>query len=252
MERMKPFIVFLALAGAVSPVRAQAPSDWEAKRLLASRQAIEDLLRRLDEGKAPGARAEAALARRRLQEGDFQVGDRILVAVEAESLLTDTFSVETGRIVNMPVIGAIPLSGILRSELEAHLTTHIARFVRDPKLRAHALIPMAVTGEVARPGFYAVPSELPFTELLMLAGGTTPDAKLADIRIEREKERIWEPEALGRAITEGRTIDQLNLRAGDRIVVPTRGNAQTTLQLVGLLMAVPVAIYGITQLFGRN
>jgi protein involved in polysaccharide export with SLBB domain len=243
MNRMTPYVILcLALAAAASPARAQAPSDWEAQRLLASRKAIEDLLRRLDQGKAPGARAEAELARRRLQEGDFQAGDRILVEVEAESLLSDTFSVEAGRVVNMPVIGSVPLAGILRSELEAHLTSHIARFVREPTVRARALIPMAVTGEVARPGFYSVPSELPFTELLMLAGGTTPDAKLSNIRIERESKRIWEPEALGRAITEGRTIDQLNLRAGDRIVVPARRNTQTTIQILGLILAVPVAI----------
>src|SRR2546430_14391553 len=90
----------------------------------------------------------------------FQVGDRILLHVEGDSALTDTFTVVAGPALRLPDIGEISLAGVRRTDLEAHLTQQLSRYIKDPVVQARALIRVSVVGEVTRPGFYAVPVDL--------------------------------------------------------------------------------------------
>ena len=62
---------------------------------------------------------------------------------------------------------------------------------------------------------------------------------------------LWGGEQLQQAIAQGRTLDALNLQAGDRIVVPEKGTAagaQSTVQVISLLVTLPVAIYGLIKI----
>src|SRR5439155_14869154 len=108
----------------------------------------------------------------------FQVGDRILLHVEGDSALSDTFSVVAGPALRLPNIGEIPLAGVSRNDLEAHLTRELGRYIKDPVVQARALIRVSVVGEVSRPGFYAVPVDLVLPDALMLAGGATQAARV--------------------------------------------------------------------------
>src|SRR3989441_3665954 len=49
-----------------------------------------------------------------------------------------------------------PYTTLFRSPIVAR---EIARFIRDPVVHARALLSVGVTGEVARPGYYAVPGD---------------------------------------------------------------------------------------------
>lgn len=169
------------------------------------------------------ARDEAALVRRRLEEGDFQPGDRISLLVEGEAELSDTFAVRTGRVLMLPGIGEMPLHGVLRSELEPHLRERLGRFLNDPVIHARALIRIAVSGEVASPGYYMLPTDVIVTDALMAAGGPTRDAKLTEIRVERDGRPVWAGDDLQERMALGRTLDQLDVRPGDRIHVPKKG-----------------------------
>src|SRR3989442_7963585 len=120
---------------------AQQSREWDPGRLQVTREALQDLLNRLDQAANSKAyskafrersKTEAALVRARLQEGDFQVGDRIRLMVEDEAQLTDTFTVAEGRVLFLPGIGTIALRGVLRSELESHLRQEIGRYVKNP------------------------------------------------------------------------------------------------------------------------
>src|SRR5438445_13714728 len=88
----------------------------------------------------------------------FQVGDRILLHVERDSALSDTFTVVAGPALRLPAIGEISLAGVRRTDLEAHLTRELGRYIKNPVVQARALIRISVVGEVTRPGYYAVPS----------------------------------------------------------------------------------------------
>ncbi len=237
----------------------QLAINWDARRELQTRSELQGLLDRLEQAaSSPGysgdlrarAKYEAGLVRFRLEQGDFQVGDRVLLQVQGEEALSDTFAVKEGKYLDLPEVGQVTLAGVLRAELESHLTQELSRFLRDPVVRARSLLRLAVLGSVDAPGFYLLPSEVLLTDVLMLAGGPTGSAKLTAIRIERGDSRIWEGDPLQDAIIEGRTLDQLNLRAGDRIFVPSDGGGGLGwLRTVGVLVAVPASIATLIRIF---
>jgi protein involved in polysaccharide export with SLBB domain len=241
------------------PLAAQRP-DWDAQRFQVSRESLQVLLTRLDEtARSPvysaklrmRTRFEAALIRDRLENGDFNIGDRIELTVEGETALTDTFTVDDGRVLNIPSIGAVPLSGVLRSELAGHVREQLRRFVTNPVVRARALIRVSILGEVRTPGFYTVPVEMLLDQALMVAGGPTPLARLDQIRVERGRQTLWEGESLEQAIAEGRTLNALAVRAGDRIVVPKQGqrNWEQTTRTIAIVASLPFTLLGLLNLF---
>jgi len=243
--------------------------------LRASRPALDSLAQRFEAiarsedssaATRDGARLQAAAVRARLAAGDFQAGDRILIWVDGadaaveprapaarsiEQQLSDTFTVGMDRDVTLPAIGVVSLSGVLRSELPAHLTRAIGRFIMEPVVHARSLIRVSVVGAVAKPGFYGVPVDAMLSDALMVAGGPVPDAKLRDLRIERSGKPLWRGSLLQRALTEGRTLDEMNLRAGDQFVVPGGKHADTyaTVRTVSVLLSIPITIYTLTRIF---
>ncbi len=254
-------LVAAALLGALrgGAVAAQQQTEGDPKRVQVARAPLEDLLKRLDAAAAsPGssgairdqARLEAASIRARLVDGDFVVGDRIYLRVEGEPVLTDTFTVGPGRVLTLPIAGEVSLTGVLRSELESHLHQALGRYLKEPVIQARSLIRIAVLGEVSRPGFYTVPAQTLVSDALMLAGGPTHDAKVEKLRIARGTQQVWGGQPLQQALADGKTLDQLNLQAGDRIEVPSKSSwlTESTLRAVTLLLSIPVAIYGITRL----
>lgn len=193
----------------------------------------------------PASRPAAAQA----SAGEFQVGDRVLLRVEGDSLLTDTFTVIDGPALRLPVIGDISLAGVRRADLEAHLVRELSRYLKAPVVRARALIRLSVLGEVVRPGFYAVATDLVVADALMLAGGPTLNARVDKLRIQRGDQRLWTGDRLQAAVAEGATVDALGLRAGDQIVVPRGRDTDATVRLLSVLISIPIAIYGIKELF---
>jgi len=183
---------------------------------------------------------------------EFQVGDRILLRVDGEKDLSDTFTVAAGPLVNLPVIGAIPLSGVRRASLEAYFTERLGRYLKNPVVRVMTLLRLSIVGEVEKPGFYAVPGDIVLGDALMRAGGLTREAKFKALQIDREGQSIWRGESLQTAIAEGRTIDQLGLRGGDRIVIPRQmlRDPESTIRIISILVALPVAIFAATHLGG--
>jgi protein involved in polysaccharide export with SLBB domain len=217
------------LALSAGPAAAQLPVEWDVGREQMTRSELVDLLERIDANLASTAYSgrirqqlerNSAIIAARLENGDFQVGDRIVLMVDGEPDLSDTLSVRSGQMVNVPVAGDLSLQGVLRSELEDRLLEHVGRIVREPTLRAQALIRISVVGEVENPGFYVVPAEALVTDVMMIAGGPTRDAKLDDLRIERGTATVWEGSLLQEAVIQGRTLDHLNVQAGDQVLVP--------------------------------
>src|ERR1041384_843114 len=259
---MRSLPVLLA-ALLVSPVlaSAQLADPWDPGRALASRADLQDLLHRLrwtadSSAHSPvmreQARRQAALVRARLDSGDFQVGDRVYLMVENEPTLKDTFNVDNGRVIALPDIGPVTLRGVLRSELEANLTSSIGKFLRRPVVHSQSLLPITVLGDVARPGFYMVPGDQPLPGARTLAGGPTRDANPSAMSIVRGGLTVWEGEVLQRALTGGTTLDELGVHSGDRIIVPHRkslnyGSAQT----LAIVMSLPLTIFSIVRTFVR-
>lgn len=224
-------IAVLLLLGSSAGILAQAPTGFDGGRPQLTRPELQELLGRVehlaqsDDASAAirdQARREAETVRSRLQTGDLRVGDQVALVVEGEQALTETFTVRPGQILTLPGIGDISVAGVLRSELQGHMTTALARYIQNPVVHAESLVRVTITGQVARPGFYGVRPEQLLSDAIMEAGGPAGGANLEAIHIERAGERIWSGEYLQMALAEGRTLDQLSLRAGDQIVVPAR------------------------------
>ncbi len=197
-------------------------------------------------------RQEAALIRERLLEGDFYVGDQILITVTGDSGSSGTRVVGPGRVVTLPGLPDIPVRGVLRSEIEAYLIEQVSRFVRDPQIKARPLIRLTFMGAVGKPGFYQMDADKMLSDALMDAGGIGNGTELKKSKITRGEEVIVDGDAFEKAVTDGVNLDQLNLRAGDVIDVGQKKNKDwfTTLRTFAVIPALILSSYGIGKLFG--
>lgn len=238
------------------PVLAQDAGSADAARLHASREALQQLMVSYEQAaQSPSlsaeeqaqARAEAVRIRARLQEGDFQVGDEVTLVLEGYDDLSTTYTVDPTRSIVLPMVGTIPLRGVLRSELQGHVEQHVGRYIRSPRVRTESTIRLMVLGGVGKPGYYAVPSNALVTDVITMAGGTTGGSRLTKIRIERDGARLIGDRQLQDAIIAGRTLDQLSVRAGDQIIVPgPRG--QNVRAVLGWVGAAGSALWAITRI----
>lgn len=193
----------------------------------------------------------AAQTAARVPQSGFEQGDQILLEVEGDTQFTHAFSVGPGPALTLPVIGAIPLTGVHRADVETYLSQQLGRYMKNPVVHARVLVRLQVLGEVEHPGFYSVPSGAVVSDALMAAGGPTRDAKFAAARIERDGSGLYEGSAFQDAISRAMTVDAMGLRTGDRIIVPRRGDSERTLRMVGILVSIPVAVVGIYALTHR-
>jgi protein involved in polysaccharide export with SLBB domain len=223
-------------------------TDLEAVADAAERQARDDAI---DAATRDRKRLEGQSLRERLREGDFQVGDRIVLRVRGDSSLTDTFTVRAGRTLNLPNIDEVALAGVLRSELHDFLSRHIGRYIRDPEIQTTSLMRLAVVGRVNRPGFLAVEPTALLTDVIMLSGGPSGDADLSNTVVRRGGIEVWNKKDVRVAMREGMTLDQLNLRAGDELVVGERRRRGfgPTAQVLATLSGVMLGIVGVTRGF---
>ena len=231
-------LVPVALACAGTAAHAQARPD--PARDLETRAQLEQEARTAEEQNRKG---EAWLLRTRLQRGDFQEGDRIVVTLLGSTTFNDTIAVRVGKLLPLPRMGDVPLEGVLRSELGDRISTHLAKFLRDSSVRATPLVRLAVLGQVQRPGFYYTSADVLLSDMLMKAGGPAPDADLGQMVIRRAGDTIWNGQDTRTAMSDGLSIERLHLRAGDELYVPEQHHtnwmsiAQIGISVLGLAFA---------------
>lgn len=203
-------------------------------------------------------RREIAILKNRLEEGDLQPGDQVMITVQGEKDLNGPFVVLPSRVLALPGVGEIPVRGILRSEIQEHLATQLRKYLRDPVVRAQTTMQISIFGAVGKPGFYPASADMKLTDAIMLlasgpAGGVDPSKS----RIERRGVELVSKEAFAQAVIEGRTLDQLSLRAGDEILVggkrsvtPTGSSLGSTLGIAAPLVTGVLSLsYLLTRIF---
>jgi protein involved in polysaccharide export with SLBB domain len=171
-------------------------------------------------------------------------GDRIYMYVEGERALSDTFTVRPNGAIDLPMIGSVQVSGVRRTDVQSHLTTQLSRYLKSPVVRANAFVRVGVLGEVARPGFYAVPPEAGVADMLASAGGPTQVAKVESMRVDRDGRVVTSDGEVRRALSKGTSISQLGVTSGDQFVVPRR-DPDRSLRTLAVLATIPAAILGI-------
>ncbi len=222
------------LAGAQSAVTGLDRHNFETRAALESQMSAAE---------ARGDKNTARLIHDRLDHGDFHEGDRIVVNVQGPAGFTDTLIIRSGKSLQLPQMADLSLEGVLRSELSSRLTTYIGGYLRDPVVRATPLMRLGILGSVAHPGYFYAPADLPLSDVLMLAGGPTVDADLAKVSVRRQGQSILDEHSSRTALSEGRSMDMLNLQGGDEISVGERRRfnwaviVPTITGILGLLIA---------------
>lgn len=173
-----------------------------------------------------------------------RVGDRIILNVEGEKALTDSFTVAAGPSIELPVVGIVSLVGVHRSDLEPYLTATIGRFFRNPivRVKIRSRMRLSVLGEVNKPGFYDVPSDALLSDVITMAGGPAKESRLSKMKLERGEETLLSGDALRKALDGGASLTQLGVQSGDRLVVPAGGRFVKSLSLIGTIIAIPLSI----------
>ncbi len=184
--------------------------------------------------------ASATLRAQEPQPDEFHVGDRIALTVEGPQAINDTLVVRDSLIVRLAGLGDISLAGVKRSNAQAYLTQQLGKFIRNPVVHATPLIRIAVLGQVGRPGFYTMPSDILLSDLVMRAGGPTGNADLSRSVVKRGTQQVIPSEQVSNALTSGATLDQLHVAPGDEMVVgeKPRSSFDTVLKVLGV--AVPL------------
>src|SRR2546423_7239234 len=171
--------------------------------------------------RAQGAMAAAAI-RQRLRDGDFQVGDRIVVTITSDAIHRDTVVVRSGLVVELPGMILVSVAGVLRSELQERVASEVRKYVKAQEVTVIPLMRVGILGAVGRPGYFALASDIPITDAIMSAGGPTPTADLQRTIVRRQNQQYRSADQTGKAIAGGLTLDQFGLSAGDELIVGQR------------------------------
>ncbi len=161
-------------------------------------------------------------------------GDRIIVFVANFPEHNGEYIISTNGFINMPLLGQFRVAGMTVQQLERNLEARFSQTMKSPTVTVTLVsarpLNIAVAGEVTRPGAYALPlrvnpTQFPtITEAIQQAGGITQSANLREVKVQRRlssgREQIiavnlWD------LFQTGDLRQDLTLRDGDRIVIPT-------------------------------
>lgn len=195
--------------------------------------------------------ADANSIRQRLRNGDFIPGDRILIQVVGDTVLSDTFTVRMDQVLNLPVLPDLSLRGVLDSELEPYLTKHFAKYIRNVDVTATGLLRVYVGGGFTRPGFLTVPVDLALTDLIN-AGGPNSGTDLGKAVVRRGEKVVVDRGVLRDAIRMGKTVGDISMRDGDEIFMPAQGSGLNWTTIAGGLSAAMGTYWMIRYGFGRG
>jgi polysaccharide export outer membrane protein len=123
---------------------------------------------------APMPAASASAAYR------LDAGDRLRVVVYGQEGLTNTYAIDAGGAITMPLIGAVAARGQTPAGLAAAITAKLRNgYIRDPSVAVEieSYRPFFILGEVAAPGQYPYVPNMSVESAVAIAGGFSPRAR---------------------------------------------------------------------------
>jgi len=244
-----PTFALLLIHSFASTLTAQTRPEGSSRSWLADRHELENRAALAESEAADANRpaslraqrtSDAAAIRARLRDGDFRVGDRLIVSVRDEPALSDTFTVRDGFLLKLPDVPEISLKGVLRSEVEKTVAARVGEFYRDREVRVMPLVSIGVLGQVTRPGYYQLPADALLSDALMAAGGPTPMANPDKMTVRRGGRTLLDARAVQEMVATNATLEALALRSGDDVMIEERQqrNWSTVAQVSGVVTSV--------------
>ena len=116
----------------------------------------------------------------------LDAGDRLRVVVYGQEGLTNTYAIDAGGSITMPLIGSVPARGRTTAGLAAEISAKLRRgFIREPSVAVEieAYRPFFILGEVAAPGQYPYVPNMTVESAVAIAGGFSPRARRDSVTV---------------------------------------------------------------------
>jgi polysaccharide export outer membrane protein len=110
----------------------------------------------------------------------LDAGDRLRIVVYGQEGLTNTYAIDAGGSITLPLIGAVRARGLTPAGLAAEITGKLRNgYIREPSVAVEieAYRPFFILGEVAAPGQYPYVPNMSVESAVAIAGGFSPRAK---------------------------------------------------------------------------
>ncbi len=131
---------------------------------------------------APVAAAYAAAPMPVAHDAAYRLdaGDKLRVVVYGQEGLTNTYAIDAGGSITMPLIGAVPARGRTPAGLASEISGRLRNgYIRDPSVAVEieSYRPFFILGEVAAPGQYPYVPNMSVESAVAIAGGFSPRAR---------------------------------------------------------------------------
>ncbi len=143
-------------------------------------------------------------------------GDKLRVVVFGQDGISNTYIVDAGGNVSLPLIGSVPARGITTQQLSQRIAERLKQgYVREPHVtvEVETYRPFFILGEVTTPGQYPYVADMTVEKAIAIAGGFAPRAYKSTVEVTRS--------APGDQ-TKGEVPLNYPLRPGDTVLVKER------------------------------
>src|SRR3954468_15413736 len=110
----------------------------------------------------------------------LDAGDRLRIVVYGQEGLTNSYAIDAGGSLTLPLIGAVQARGLTPAGLAAAISDRLRNgYIREPSVAVEieAYRPFFILGEVAAPGQYPYVPNMSVESAVAIAGGFAPRAK---------------------------------------------------------------------------
>ena len=137
----------------------------------------------------------------------LDAGDKLRVVVFGQEGLTNTYAIDAGGSITMPLIGAVAARGKTPAGLAADISARLRNgYIREPSVavEVESYRPFFILGEVAAPGQYPYVPNMSVESAVAIAGGFSPRAKRDSVTLTHNASRGIVP--LGTPLGPGDTV----------------------------------------------
>jgi len=243
--RFKKKLVFLLLSGIIA---------LGGELLFEATSAKAQIPSRLQEPVAPDPSQQQGQPSVDYEETPYTLGpgDGVNINIFNVPEYSGQYRVSIEGTLNLPIVGSVQVQGLTIPQTTELITQRYTQILQRPIVSVTLTQPrpirIAIAGEVNRPGSYNLGAEggqfPPITTAIQQAGGVTRSADVREVKLRRVIQgepfilnvNLWE------LVQEGEIVQDVTLRDGDRIFIPTvaENQAEET-RLIGQSAIAPVS-----------
>jgi protein involved in polysaccharide export with SLBB domain len=146
----------------------------------------------------------------------LDAGDRLRIVVFGQDGISNSYIVDAGGRVNLPLVGSVLARGATTEQLSRMIAARLKQgYVREPhvSVEVEAYRPFFILGEVTNPGQYPFVADVTVEQAIAIAGGFAPRANKHNVELTRN--------ASGQPV-KGEVPLTYPLRPGDTVMVKER------------------------------